>query len=115
MGRLSMQKPYNLMRGLYGSYVGLYPYTKENGKCRGQDIANKIVNLYIPGYSEDNMGGYFTTRFNDRRQYYRISDSQDISTKDIDCYRGDCFIGWYTHRVNRNFNDSSAPYNDTIL
>ena len=115
MGRLSMQKPYNLMRGLYGSYVGLYPYTEENGKSKGQDIANKIVNLYIPGYSEDNMGGYFTTRFNDRRQYYRISDSQDISTRDIDCYRGDCFIGWYTHRVNRNFNDSSAPYNDTIL
>ena len=70
-----MQKPYNLMRGLYGSYVGLYPYIEENGKSRGQDIANKIVNLYIPGYSEDNMGGYFTTRFNDRRQYYRISDS----------------------------------------
>ena len=61
------------------------------------------------------MGGYFTTRFNDRRQYYRISDSQDISVKDLDCYRGDCFIGWYPHRVNRNFNDSSAPYNDTIL
>jgi len=31
------------------------------------------------------------------------------------CYRGDCFIGNFTHRMVRNFADPSAPYNDEII
>lgn len=62
------------------------------------------------------MEDYLKVRFEDTRQYYRISDSFTLGeNNDVVCYRGDCFIGWYTHRVNRNFNDSSAPYNDSIL
>lgn len=122
-GRLAMQKPFNLLRGVYGSYVGLYPFDKNDDKYTGVNLANKIVNIYIPNYSTDNLQEYFKIRFNDRAQYYRISDSQSFTTNNfgnvvldtVDCYRGDCFVGWYTHRVNRNFNDSSAPYNDTIL
>jgi hypothetical protein len=31
------------------------------------------------------------------------------------CYRGDSYICQYTHRIIRNFNDPSAPYNDKIV
>ena len=30
-------------------------------------------------------------------------------------YRGDCYICQFTHRMNRNFNAPSAPYNDEIV
>jgi CTP:phosphocholine cytidylyltransferase-like protein len=30
-------------------------------------------------------------------------------------YRGDCYICQFTHRVNRNFQDSNAPTNDRIV
>ena len=30
-------------------------------------------------------------------------------------FRGDCYIGNYTHRMCRNFQDSSAPINDDIV
>ena len=44
-----------------------------------------------------------------------------VGTKDrsqgyhINAYRGDCYLCQFTHRVNRNFNDPSAPYNDEIV
>jgi hypothetical protein len=31
------------------------------------------------------------------------------------CFRGDSYICQYTHRIIRNFNDPSAPYNDVIV
>jgi hypothetical protein len=34
---------------------------------------------------------------------------------DFELYRGDCYICQFTHRLNRNFNDPSAPYNDVIV
>jgi hypothetical protein len=32
-----------------------------------------------------------------------------------DLFRGDCFICTFTHRLNRNFQDPSAPSNDKII
>jgi hypothetical protein len=31
------------------------------------------------------------------------------------CWRGDCYINQYTHRMSRNFNDPSLPNNDEII
>ena len=33
----------------------------------------------------------------------------------FNAYRGDCYLCQFTHRINRNFNDPSAPYNDEIV
>jgi hypothetical protein len=30
-------------------------------------------------------------------------------------YRGDCYLCNFTHRLNRNFQDPSAPTNDEIV
>lgn len=114
-------RPFNILRGLYGPYLGLYPYQKDkNNKEVGvDDFANRIIDIYIPNYNENNMKEYFEMRFQDSSSYQAISDRIQFVFNDknanITCYRGDCHIGWFTHRVNRNFNDNSVPFNDTIL
>jgi hypothetical protein len=46
--------------------------------------------------------------------FYSISDRYNISddTMEYICWRGDCYINQYTHRMSRNFNDPSLPNND---
>ena len=98
----------NLIRGLYGSYVGINGYSEEM----------KIVDIHIPGYDSSKIKDYFEIRYNDKSSYYAISDRidiQDISSVNMDCYRGDCFICNYTQRINRNFQDIEAPNNDLII
>ena len=83
----------------------------------------------IPGYQENKLYDYIKLRMQDTSAFYTISDRIDIKTinsntnllqgsytesKDFSgtYYRGDCYICQYTHRIVRNFNDPSAPYND---
>jgi hypothetical protein len=40
---------------------------------------------------------------------------KEVTDFSDDYYRGDCYICQYTHRIIRNFNDPSAPYNDVIV
>lgn len=100
-GRVAYDKPYNMVRGIYGNYVGIVPDDIDHVNC--------IVNLYIPGYNVNNLGKYFKLRYQDSSAYQSISDyialGESAAINDVTCYRGDCFISWYTHRVNRNFND----------
>ena len=39
----------------------------------------------------------------------------DPNNLQIDCYRGDCFVSLFTHRVMRNFIDPELPTNDKII
>ncbi len=113
----------DIVRGYYGSYVGMTNY---------QGHACDQVNIMIPGYRENNLFNYLQLRAQDTSAFYAISDRIDInsinkedslltqSDKEIKhfdnvYYRGDCYICQYTHRINRNFNDPSAPYNDKIV
>ena len=113
----------DIVRGYYGSYVGVKDYT---GHACDQ------VNIMIPGYRENNLFEYVQLRAQDTSAFYAISDRIDInnisnqstllqqSDKQVldfseEYYRGDCYICQYTHRINRNFNDPSAPYNDKIV
>lgn len=101
---LLYDSPFNMVRGIYGPYVGIF--SKSN-------IANKIINIYS---SEIDQNTIVENRAQDSSQYYAISDRIDINTLNPEiCYRGDCYIGYFTHRVNRNFQDPTAPYNDTIV
>ena len=116
INKLNTKYPYNIARGTYGAYLGAYPYyTNSNGVEAPMDISDSIVNIYIPNYVEGSTD-YVEMRGNDPTTYQAISDRISLdSTDDLICYRGDCFINFYTHRLNRNFNDSTSPYNDTIL
>ena len=113
----------DIIRGNFGSFVGMKGY-------RGH--ACDQVNIMIPGYRENNLFEYVQLRTQDTSAFYAISDRIDINEinkknillaesdlveKDFNetYYRGDCYICQYTHRIIRNFNDPSAPYNDKII
>lgn len=117
----SKSDAYNLVRGIYSPYLGIV--------SKGNISYNSIINIYIPGYSESQMTNYFAIRYDDNTAYYSIGDRIDINTaihdwKHLDSNksyqyttlaRGDCYLCTFTHRLNRNFADSSNPYNDEIL
>lgn len=112
----------NLIRGAYSPYLGI---------IGDQVTIGSIINIYIPGYSEAQMSTYFNTRYEDNSPYYSVSSrlslanidsllslqkaGGDLYTYTIPCYRGDCYICNFTHRLNRNFQDPSAPTNDEVV
>lgn len=99
----------NIVRGSFGPYLGI----------EGLDNTDlSIINIHIPNYDEFLMDNYFNIRYEDSSAFYAIQDrvSWDNITNEVaNIFRGDCFIGNYTHRMNRNFQDPSAPINDDIV
>lgn len=99
-------KATNLLRGSFGPFLGM----KES------NFIDSVVTIKIPNYKESNMEEYFKIRYSDQSAYYAISDRYSINDyKDRTYYRGDCYICQVTHRVNRNFQDPTAPTNDMIV
>lgn len=113
----------DIVRGNYGSFVGMNGY---------KGHATDQVDIMIPGYRENNLFEYLQLRAQDTSAFYAISDRIDINnlSKGTNLlqehedevsdfsntyYRGDCYVCQYTHRIVRNFNDPSAPYNDKIV
>lgn len=112
----------DIIRGNFGSFVGMRNY---KGHACDQ------IEIKIPGYSENKLREYIQLRAQDTSAFFAISDRIDINnlsetkllqqagnnTKDFSeiYFRGDCYICQYTHRVIRNFNDPSSPYNDKIV
>lgn len=97
----------NLLRGSYGPYLGLNGY-KNPGT---------LVNIYIRDYLAMNKQDLFRIRSNDKSSYYAISDRYSIqdSRDNYLLYRGDTYICTFTHRINRNFQDPSAPVNHQVV
>lgn len=108
----------NLIRGAFGPYLGItgYPHS------------GKMIDIKIPGFNEISEEDLFKVRYNDKSTFYAISerialkelddwfvDETDFSKLENPLYRGDCYICKFTHRVNRNFQDPSAPINDKIV
>ena len=115
----------DIVRGVFGSYLGI---------SKSNIPAATTVNIMVPQYSESNISKYFTIRMDDSSTYSAISDRIDIlELADYDAnprdvlvqttpeqyqfivFRGDCYICQFTHRIIRNFNSPSAPYNDEIV
>lgn len=104
------QKAYNYARGSYGPYVGLT--SKQNLEF------GKIVDVYIPGYNQNDYNNYFKIRYQDQSNYSAISDRcnfTDMEDFNKDIYRGDSYICNFTHRLNRNFSDPTTPVDDKII
>lgn len=97
----------NLLRGSFGPYIAL----------DGYDYPGTLINIYIKDYQNMNKQELFKIRYSDKSPYYAISDRYDIEeTKDnFLLYRGDTYICTFTHRLNRNFQDPSAPVNHKIV
>ncbi len=104
-----VQDATNLIRGAWGPYLGF---------TGASNTPLQLYDVKIPGYSKGNMASYFNIRYHDNSGFYPISDRFDISEVNTNVgifYRGDCYICQFTHRMNRNFQDPSAPTNDLIV
>lgn len=113
----------DIVRGSFGPYLAI--------NINNSFETAKIVNIYIPGYNPSNYEEYVSIRMNDASAFkaithrYNLNDLDDYSPQsafentninyEFPIYRGDCYICQYTHRLNRNFNDPAAPYNDKII
>ena len=104
----------NLVRGNWGPYVGI----------EGYELPVSIFNVMVSGYKDSLLKEYFTSRMESNEPYFPICDrlsydSLVLKPKEdkynITCFRGDCFIGNFTHRMCRNFQDPEAPNNDKII
>ena len=99
----------SLIRGNFGTYVGI-----------GNSILSpgEIFNVRPKGYNETlkYKENEFKNRFYTSAPYYSISDRQEFNeSNNIICYRGDCYIGNFTHKMHRNFIDPELPLNDRII
>lgn len=101
----------NIIRGVWGPFLAV-----ESSKQLSPATTYMIM---IPGYNYAEIENYFKIRYSDKTSYYAISDRFLLSdlqnTEQQVFYRGDCYICQFTHRMNRNFNDDTAPYNDVIV
>ena len=98
----------NLVRGIYSPYLAIY---SENGTLE----TGCLYNIYQD--NPINKSQDFLNRMNFTDPFYAISDRYNLVTSDQEyiCWRGDCYINQYTHRMSRNFNDPSLPNNDEII
>lgn len=121
----------DIVRGIYGAYLGV-------ANTSDKLTPATTVNIYIPKYDSSNTLKYIQIRMDDNSTYSAITDRIDILESDnylvtkksqlvndstdfykegyqFSAFRGDCYICQFTHRLIRNFNSPSAPYNDEIV
>lgn len=103
----------NYVRGLFGQYVGMsytdYPY--------GTILNIKKDQAQTTTADEFNLNE-FSSRIYDSSPYYAISERETLTTENTftqNCFRGDCFISFFTHRIIRNFTDPDLPTNLKIV
>lgn len=105
--KIKVSEANNILRGVYGPYLAF----------DGYNVPGTIVNIYINDYMDMDIINQFKLRYVDKALYYAISDRVAIGDFEDGqvMYRGDSYICTFTHRVNRNFQDPSAPINDQIV
>lgn len=123
----------NLIRGYYTGYVG----------AEGIKSPGSVYDIHVSGYNLSNMEQYFILRGDSLHPFYSISNRFDVNYINqelikydeiidinpvtgsnnvtttlgygFNCYRGDCYMGNITMRIQRNFQDPDLPTNDGIL
>ena len=112
--KLSLEK---LVRGIFGTYVGISDKT-ENRTNRNLEYGD-VINIKDDSFNEDKEHYYIAEqiRKNSSGKYRAVSEREEITKleKGITCFRGDCFICVYTHRMIRNFVDPDTPTSDNII
>jgi len=90
------------IRGIFSPYLGVVTTNAEDFD------SYTIINIRIEDIDTDNL----EIRKQDFSEFYPISDRIDFSeesSKTFKCFRGDCYIGNFTHRMLRNFIDPEFP------
>ena len=100
----------SVIRGQWGSYVGI---SYDDSFAYGDIVSIKPVDaIDNPMYNELE----FQKRFNDLKYYSAISPRYNYDDSlAYTCYRGDCFVSMFTHRMMSNFVDPELPTNTKIV
>lgn len=96
-------------RGIFSPYLGIATDNFE-------DFANYTL-INIRTNKEANYKQLLDIRIQDYSEFYPISERIDFDNDDkseFKCFRGDCYIGNFTHRMLRNFIDPEFPIQDEI-
>lgn len=99
----------SLVRGLFGTYAGLqYDSLLEFGQ---------LCNVYKGDWDDSDqcLNLIFQKLKTQQDEYYAICDRQTIDSRQVECFRGDCFVSLFTHRLLRNFTDPENPTNSEII
>lgn len=106
-----------LVRGIYSPFVAIYSEKEEIG-----NLMNVLVDVYVPGFKEyelktsnQELLNILQTRYNDTSPYFQIGQRCSIDHNQQYIADGDTYICNFTQRVNRNFQDPSAPNNDQMV
>ena len=106
-----------LVRGIYSPFVALY-----SDDTNITALANSIVDVYVPGFkdyelktSNTALQNILQTRYNDTSPYFQIGQRRNLSEDQEHVYEGDTYACQFWQRVNRNFQDPSAPNNDQMV
>lgn len=107
-----LTKSKDVVRGLFGTYVGLDTELPFNTIFNVRDKEFELTSSYILTMMD--------IRINSSEPYMAITDRisfddvMDINNV-VTAYRGDCYVNNFTHRINRNFIDPDLPTNTTIV
>lgn len=92
-------------RGIFSPYLGFVTNKSEDF------TSYTLTNIKVEDVNADNL----EIRKQDYSEFYPISDRIDFSetnSRTFKCFRGDCYIGNFTHRMLRNFIDPEFPIQD---
>lgn len=109
----------SVIRGEWGSYVGMSNpyYNSKNDKQDNQPFEyGQIYNIKTKAIGKDDEGidTLFKQVLNSVSPYFAISHRTELKQTET-CFRGDCYINMFTHRMNRNFIDPELPTNTKIV
>lgn len=112
-----LTKSTTLIRGQWGSFVGVGEKSQSDSPELQYGHLYTIKAENYLSNEEEATSLDFLKRFNSAEFYSAICDRTELFNlnNSIDCYRGDCFISLFTHRMFRNFIDPELPTNDKII
>lgn len=120
----------SLARGMWGHYVGInnpllqLPVEEYKGDPNNADRESAtspfnygtIVNIKTKQCQNESeaVNLMFKQILESTAPYHAISHRTELKQTE-QCFRGDCFVNMYTHRMNRNFIDPELPTNTKIV
>ena len=107
----------SLLRGKWGPFVGMSNPNENNVNSKSCPFKyGEVYTIKKLSYENEETATDldFQSAMNSNQNFSAISDRVEM-TESLDCFRGDCYISLFTHRMFRNFIDPELPTNTQII
>lgn len=103
----------SLLRGQWGPYVGL---SNPDGYEQSPYSYGSLYTIKKESYTNEESATEldFQKVLYSNEPFYAVTHRMNLTEK-VDCFRGDCYISMFTHRMFRNFIDDELPTNHQII